>query len=233
MTSDEAMHEWEVNINMKETRYIISDAAKKLSVEPHVLRYWEEELEISIPRNDMGHRFYRESDIAIFESVKRLKEHNFHLRAIKLIMPDLMRVSELDDSQLDDLRYELEMKTPQVAPASTPGTAVPAVSKSSSEAACSPSVKMEQFKQILSRIVTDALHNSSGEMTDKITTSVTENVSKEVDYMLRQKEEADEERYRSLDETIRAFQKARQETAASEMAETNNRRSNRRRPKKH
>jgi DNA-binding transcriptional MerR regulator len=215
---------------MKETRYIISDAAKKLSVEPHVLRYWEEELDISIPRNDMGHRFYRESDIAIFESVKRLKEHNFHLRAIKVIMPDLMRVSKLDDSQLDELRFELETKTPQIAPA---GTAVPAVSKPSSEAACSPSVKMEQFKQILSRIVTDALHNSSTEMTDKITNSVTENVSKEVDYMLRQKEEADEERYRSLDETIRAFQKARQETAASEMAEATSRRAKRRRPKKH
>ncbi len=27
---------------MSETRYIISDAAKMIDVEPHVLRYWEE-----------------------------------------------------------------------------------------------------------------------------------------------------------------------------------------------
>ncbi len=28
---------------MAETRYIISDAARMINVEPHVLRYWEEE----------------------------------------------------------------------------------------------------------------------------------------------------------------------------------------------
>ena len=31
--------------------YLISDAAKTLKVETHVLRYWEEELGLSIPRN--------------------------------------------------------------------------------------------------------------------------------------------------------------------------------------
>ena len=35
---------------MAETRYIISDAARMINVEPHVLRYWEEELAIEIPR---------------------------------------------------------------------------------------------------------------------------------------------------------------------------------------
>ena len=38
---------------MGEKRYIISDASKMLNVESHVLRYWEEELEIKIPRNEM------------------------------------------------------------------------------------------------------------------------------------------------------------------------------------
>ena len=37
---------------MAEARYLISDAAKKVDVESHVLRYWEEELELNIPRND-------------------------------------------------------------------------------------------------------------------------------------------------------------------------------------
>ena len=32
---------------MKETRYLISETAKLGSVEPHVLRYWEEELGLS------------------------------------------------------------------------------------------------------------------------------------------------------------------------------------------
>lgn len=38
---------------MEEKRYIISDASKMLNVESHVLRYWEEELAINIPRNEM------------------------------------------------------------------------------------------------------------------------------------------------------------------------------------
>ena len=36
--------------------YTISEAAKVMEVEPHVLRYWEEELGLDISRNSMGHR---------------------------------------------------------------------------------------------------------------------------------------------------------------------------------
>ena len=45
---------------MKEKRYSISEAARLLEVENHVLRYWEEELGLTIPRNELGHRYYRE-----------------------------------------------------------------------------------------------------------------------------------------------------------------------------
>ena len=43
---------------MMEKRYFITDASKMVDVEAHVLRYWEEELMINIPRNEMGHRYY-------------------------------------------------------------------------------------------------------------------------------------------------------------------------------
>ena len=42
---------------MDEMRYTISDAAKMVKVESHVLRYWEDELALEIPRNEMGHRY--------------------------------------------------------------------------------------------------------------------------------------------------------------------------------
>ena len=41
---------------MADVHYLISDASRKVDVESHVLRYWEEELEMNIPRNEMGHR---------------------------------------------------------------------------------------------------------------------------------------------------------------------------------
>lgn len=37
---------------MEEMRYTISDAAKMVKVESHVLRYWEDELSLDIPRNE-------------------------------------------------------------------------------------------------------------------------------------------------------------------------------------
>ncbi|MBQ2238143.1 MAG: transcriptional regulator, partial [Lachnospiraceae bacterium] len=46
---------------------------------------------------------------------------------------------------------------------------------------------------------------------------VTEGVVKEVDYLLREREEKEEERYRMLDETMREIQKARQQVAATEV----------------
>lgn len=35
---------------MEEQRYLISEASRKTGTEAHVLRYWEEELALKIPR---------------------------------------------------------------------------------------------------------------------------------------------------------------------------------------
>ena len=47
---------------MDTKRYMISDAARLVNVEAHVLRYWEDELELPISRNEMGHRSYTEDN---------------------------------------------------------------------------------------------------------------------------------------------------------------------------
>lgn len=94
---------------MKEMRYMISDAAKKISVEPHVLRYWEEELEVEIPRNEMGHRYYREEDIQMMQEVKYLKERGFQLKSIKILLPDAQKVMQLPHRRLLELRDRLEL----------------------------------------------------------------------------------------------------------------------------
>lgn len=90
-----------------EKGYMISDASKMLEVENHVLRYWEEELELPIPRNELGHRFYRDSEIKLLRTVKDLKEQGFQLKAIKKLLPDLERVENMDPQMLYQLREEL------------------------------------------------------------------------------------------------------------------------------
>lgn len=66
----------------------ISDAAKEVKVESHVLRYWEEELHLPIKRNELGHRYYTEEDVDRFKEIKDLKERGLQLKAIKMILKD-------------------------------------------------------------------------------------------------------------------------------------------------
>lgn len=68
---------------MKDEYYLIKEAAAKIGVESHVLRYWEEELKMEIRRNEMGHRYYTERDIEIFTRVRDLKEKGLQLKAIR------------------------------------------------------------------------------------------------------------------------------------------------------
>ena len=73
---------------MADVHYLISDASRKVDVESHVLRYWEEELEMNIPRNEMGHRYYTDPHIRLFKQIKELKEKGYQLKAIKAALPD-------------------------------------------------------------------------------------------------------------------------------------------------
>ena len=93
---------------MKQTEkiYMISDAAKQVQVESHVLRYWEEELQMPAKRNEMGHRYYTEEDIKQFRKIKELKEQGLQLKAIRhmlksgnlqmVVMPQTPEEVEMD-----------------------------------------------------------------------------------------------------------------------------------------
>jgi DNA-binding transcriptional MerR regulator len=96
-----------------EKGYMISDAARILEVENHVLRYWEEELELAIPRNEMGHRYYREEEMKLLRSVKDLKEQGFQLKAIKKLLPDLEKFQKMEPKLLYQLREELNRQVLQ------------------------------------------------------------------------------------------------------------------------
>ena len=76
---------------MGEVHYMISEAAKRVNVETHVLRYWEEELDLTIGRTEMGHRYYTEEDLQLFNCIKELKEQGMLLKDLKTLIPDMLR----------------------------------------------------------------------------------------------------------------------------------------------
>ena len=65
-----------------ETRYTVRQAVEMTGVKSYVLRYWEEELELQIHRNELGHRYYTGYDI-------QLKKSGLQLRAIKNLIPQI------------------------------------------------------------------------------------------------------------------------------------------------
>ena len=85
---------------MGDVHYMISEAAKHVGVESHVLRYWEEELDLPIGRTEMGHRHYTEEDIQL--CIKELKEQGLLLKEIKQLLPDMLRTKALLKARKSD-----------------------------------------------------------------------------------------------------------------------------------
>lgn len=179
---------------MSGTRYMISDASKKLDIEPHVLRYWEDELDLNIPRNELGHRYYREDDIKLLEDIKDLKNKGFQLKAIKMI---IFNVSETKVNKNEGQHINQNQ----------------IINKTSSKYNIenNSTDKITQFKLLMREMFEDVLKENNY----LITESLSEQIIKQMNYLFRVKEENEEERYKKLDETIRGFQKMRQEVAVT------------------
>lgn len=279
---------------MKENKYTISEAAKLLSVENHVLRYWEEELELNIPRNELGHRYYREEEIQLLHCIKELKNKGFQLKAVKEVLPDLEQKKLIDihkllttQEELENQELEEEQKEAQKERDSQrereiqhgkdtqekenqqqrnsklysseendrntfannsshnkKGSAnnrnsdrnrnsninsnmnngnakedrnckVVAIHQNESAAITQHEEKMQQFEEIMGRIVGKALREQAENLGDVMGNHLCNKMLREVDELMVEQEQREEERYKKLDEAIRSTQKARQEIAVS------------------
>lgn len=200
---------------MNEIHYLISDASKKVDVESHVLRYWEDELDLKIPRNEMGHRYYTEFHIRLFKQIKELKEKGYQLKAIKSALDKMMEEGkeELSDEMLGDAAAALRESA-----MGKDGQALQVVEEGNSLSVLTAEEKMEQFQEIMNHIIGRALEHNNEQLSQDISALVNDRVTKELEYLLRVGDEKAEERFKRLDETIREYQKegkGRAEAAAS------------------
>ena len=176
---------------MEKVRYMISDAADMVHVESHVLRYWEEELELTIPRNEMGHRYYTRENIKEFQKIKDLKDQGYQLKAIRMILHN-GKLEELD---------------PSIQPPEPLNTELPQEVKSTNLQKevheLTPEERMSQFRELMSDIVGQAIAQNNEQLSQTIGKDVQELVLKEMNYLMREQDNAQEERYRKLDAAIR------------------------------
>lgn len=185
---------------MDKQRYMISDAATLVNVESHVLRYWEEELDLAIPRNEMGHRYYTKENIDQFFRIKEWKEQGYQLKAIKILIHNGGNEAEL----LKD--------TPEEAGHSTSVNAVTAAAGGHTAVASSSvednTRRLEQFQSMMSEIVRKSIEENNQALSKEVSQQVRDYVLKEMNYLMREQDEAEEERYKKLDELIRQSMKA-------------------------
>ena len=78
--------------------------------------------------------------------------------------------------------------------------------------------KMEQFQKLMNHIIGRAMEENSEKLSQDISYLVHDKLLKEMEYLMRVSEEREEERFKNLDESIRACQRENQgkaEAAAS------------------
>lgn len=217
---------------MNDTIYYISEASKKVEVEPHVLRYWEDELKLSIGRNEMGHRCYTEKDIETLRRIKQLKEQGLQLKAIRTVLQgdggflgggytpaesgekELQPSAHVREERIEEKVEDMVMKKAKkymVTMSKGKETVLEMPEEGQElkeyEGALDEEreKKAKRLQYLLQHMVTDAVKNANREMC----TEIKESILKELDYQFRQQEERDEERrkldeehYRKIDEMI-------------------------------
>ena len=201
---------------MGEVRFMISEAAKQVHVESHVLRYWEEELELVIGRTEMGHRYYTEDDIQLFCCIKKLKDAGMLLKDLKPLIPEL-KSTKLKLQKTEALKkaaLKKETTAPTVsAPAAVSAQAAVSTPAAISEAEVVPVTQLEQVRSLIGDVLTEVVVSNNEELKKDISKSVTTDVIREMDFLFQAKERQEEEHFRKLDTLIRQQQANRKEAA--------------------
>jgi len=98
--------------------YSISEAAKLIGYAPHVLRYYEKEFKIDIPRRESNHRYYTYKEIETLQYIKNLKDKGFGNKQINLIInsPEtVLSEKSSQDSKINNNSLEQNKKAVEVS----------------------------------------------------------------------------------------------------------------------
>lgn len=210
---------------MDDTHYSISEAGKLVGVESHVLRYWEDELQLNIPRNGKSHRYYTGLHIRLFQKIKELKEKGYQLKAIEQVLNKMLEGDENVD--VDEILEQNAVHILKEGSAENPDEKAPGLRvlpKPGEEAAVINQDKLDQFQEIMNHIIGNAIgqamKQSCAAMSSEISRQVSNHMVQELEYMMRVNDEREEDRFKMLDETLRTYQresKGKAEAAATRL----------------
>lgn len=181
---------------MVQTMYFISEAAKEVKVENHVLRYWEEELNLPVRRNEQGHRYYTKEDIERFIYIKELKEEGLQLKAIRSLL-EKQGVVETKTGKVKQECVEDKIKVENEGMAKNISPQLMILNSNKLKAQRNFEIvdedkqeKAYRLQMLLKAMIADAVSENNRELGNEIK----EIVQKEMDYQFRMQEEREEER---------------------------------------
>lgn len=169
---------------MVKTMFFISEAAKEVKVENHVLRYWEEELNLPVKRNEQGHRYYTKDDIERFIYIKQLKEEGLQLKAIRSLLEKQGIVEEEPEFE------QLGKKNPSPQLMILNSNKLKTKRNFEIVEEEDKQEKAYRLQMLLKAMVAEAVSENNRELGNEIK----EIVQKEMDYQFRMQEEREEER---------------------------------------
>ncbi len=182
--------------------YTIKEATKRVNCEAHVLRYWEEELGLVIKRNGMGHRYYDDRDILLFEKIKELKELGMSLKQIRAeIDKRLSSKANAGNNETTENKESIQVTSTIKESADTSLKVV--------------DFKQAQLQNVMNKVVANAFRENKDIITASIKEEVTADVMRQFDTVMREKEEREENRFKRIDEYLRQIQQANEEIAAT------------------
>ncbi len=199
----------ERGMKMMQEMLLISEAAKQVEVETHVLRYWEEELQLPIKRNNMGHRYYTGEDVKRFREIKALKEEGLQLKAIRSKKDNLpgmdKKAGAPENDSADAAQDGTSLSEEEAQELSAEEKAMDyligrrqkyIVSLSEKE---SREEKANRLQYLLQHMIAESVKNANKELC----TEIKESILKELDYQFRAREEREEEHWKKEEEHFR------------------------------
>lgn len=86
---------------MEEKTYSITKLADLLNISDHTLRKYENDFNLKIPRNDMGHRYYTEKEVELFKRILDWKEKGFNKTTINNLLNHSVEALEQKEKAIE------------------------------------------------------------------------------------------------------------------------------------
>lgn len=71
---------------METKKYTIKDLSKMIGIKEPTLRKYENDFNLKIPRNEIGHRYYTENEVKVYQQIKAMKDKGAGTEIIKNIL---------------------------------------------------------------------------------------------------------------------------------------------------